>query len=80
MHFTSNTLQPMGTSLLRLQLLRALGWKVVSVPFYDWCQLDDDKRGKVCNILTTATPVWLQGGGFWCLLALCTRRKSNNSG
>ena len=49
LHFTSNTLQPMGTSLLRLRLLRALGWKVLSVPFYEWCQLEDGKHGKVCS-------------------------------
>lgn len=48
LHFTSNTLQAMGTSLLRLRLLRALGWRVVAVPFYEWCQLEDGKRGKVC--------------------------------
>ncbi len=52
-HFTSNTLEPMGPSLLRLRLLRALGWHVVSVPFYEWCQLENSKRGKV----------WCGGGG-----------------
>jgi hypothetical protein len=35
-HFTTNTLEPLGLSRLRHRLLSAMGWHVVSVPFFEW--------------------------------------------
>ena len=35
-HFTVNTNQPLGHTVLRRRLLRSYGWKVLSVPYYDW--------------------------------------------
>jgi hypothetical protein len=38
-HFTSNTLEPLGHTRLRDRLLSAMGWHVVSIPFFDWARL-----------------------------------------
>ncbi len=35
-HFTRNTLEPLGHTRLRDRLLSAMGWHVVSIPFFDW--------------------------------------------
>ena len=35
-HFTRNTLEPLGHTRLRDRLLSAMGWQVVSIPFFDW--------------------------------------------
>jgi hypothetical protein len=37
-HFT-NTLEPLGHTRLRDQLLCAMGWRVVSIPFFEWERL-----------------------------------------
>jgi hypothetical protein len=38
-HFTTNTLEPLGHTRLRDRLLSAMGWHVVSIPFFDWGRL-----------------------------------------
>jgi very-short-patch-repair endonuclease len=38
-HFTTNTLEPLGHTRLRDRLLSAMGWHVVSIPFFDWNRL-----------------------------------------
>jgi hypothetical protein len=38
-HFTANTLEPLGHTRLRDRLLSAMGWQVVSIPFFDWDRL-----------------------------------------
>jgi very-short-patch-repair endonuclease len=38
-HFTTNTLEPLGHTRLRDRLLSAMGWRVVSIPFFDWDRL-----------------------------------------
>ena len=38
-HFTTNTLEPLGHTRLRDRLLSAMGWHVVSIPFFDWARL-----------------------------------------
>ncbi len=38
-HFTRNTLEPLGHTRLRNQLLSAMGWYVVSIPFFEWERL-----------------------------------------
>ena len=38
-HFTVNTLEPLGHTRLRDRLLSAMGWQVVSVPFFEWDKL-----------------------------------------
>jgi very-short-patch-repair endonuclease len=35
-HFTRNTLEPLGHTRLRDRLLSAMGWQVVSIPFFEW--------------------------------------------
>ena len=38
-HFTKNTLEPLGHTRLRDWLLSAMGWHVVSIPFFEWDRL-----------------------------------------
>ena len=38
-HFTRNTLEPLGHTRLRARLLSAMGWHVVSIPFFEWDRL-----------------------------------------
>ena len=38
-HFTVNTLEPLGHTRLRDRLLSAMGWHVVSIPFFEWGKL-----------------------------------------
>jgi very-short-patch-repair endonuclease len=38
-HFTTNTLEPLGHTRLRDRLLSAMGWCVVSIPFFEWARL-----------------------------------------
>ncbi len=38
-HFTTNTLEPLGDTRLRDRLLTAMGWRVVSIPFFEWKRL-----------------------------------------
>jgi hypothetical protein len=38
-HFTQNTLEPLGRTRLRDLLLSAIGWHVVSIPFFEWDRL-----------------------------------------
>jgi hypothetical protein len=39
LHFTTNTLEPLGHTRLRNRLLSAMGWHVVCIPFFDWDRL-----------------------------------------
>ena len=39
LHFTRNTFEPLGHTRLRDRLLSAMGWHVVSIPFFDWDEL-----------------------------------------
>ncbi|KAL4855247.1 RAP domain-containing protein [Chlorella vulgaris] len=43
-HFTANTFRPLADTEGRRLLLRARGWRVVSVPFYHWYGEDDETR------------------------------------
>ena len=43
-HFTRNTLEPLGHTRLRDRLLSAMGWQVVSIPFFDWARLDQPEQ------------------------------------
>ena len=38
-HLTVNTLEPLGHTRLRDRLLSAMGWQVVSIPFFEWDRL-----------------------------------------
>ena len=40
-HFTTNTLEPLGHTRLRDRLLSAMGWRVVSIPFFERDRLHD---------------------------------------
>ena len=35
-HFSVNTNSPLGQTMIRRRLLRAVGWNVISVPFHAW--------------------------------------------
>ena len=56
-HFTTNTLEPLGHTRLRDRLLCAMGWHVVSIPFFDWDglhhpeQMDAYVKHRLCKIL-----------------------------
>jgi hypothetical protein len=43
-HFTRNTLEPLGHTRLRDRLLSAMGWQVVSIPFYEWDRLHQQEQ------------------------------------
>ena len=45
-HFSYNSHEPVGSTCLKHHTLRLLGWKVVSVPFYEWERLQQG-RGQV---------------------------------
>ncbi|KAL0053862.1 hypothetical protein WJX82_000155 [Trebouxia sp. C0006] len=53
-HYTLNTHQPLGHTLLRRRLLTALGWTVVSVPYFDWGRLysGPQKAAYLAKLLT----------------------------
>ena len=38
-HFARNTLEPLGRTRLRDRLLSAMGWHVLSIPFFEWDRL-----------------------------------------
>jgi very-short-patch-repair endonuclease len=35
-HFSVNTNSPLGQTMIRRRLLRAVGWTVISVPYHTW--------------------------------------------
>jgi hypothetical protein len=43
-HFTVNTLEPLGHTRLRNRLLSAMGWHVVSIPFFEWGRLHQTEQ------------------------------------
>jgi hypothetical protein len=43
-HFTRNTLEPLGHTRLRDRLLSAMGWRVVSIPFFEWDRLHQTEQ------------------------------------
>ena len=43
-HFTTNTLEPLGHTRLRDRLLSAMGWCVVSIPFFEWDRLHQTEQ------------------------------------
>ena len=38
-HFTANTLELLGPTLLKQRQLAAAGWRLISVPFHEWIRL-----------------------------------------
>jgi very-short-patch-repair endonuclease len=43
-HFTRSSLEPLGQTRLRNRLLSAMGWHVVSIPFFEWDRLQRPKQ------------------------------------
>ena len=43
-HFTKNTMEPLGHTRLRDRLLSAMGWRVVSIPFFEWDRLHQTEQ------------------------------------
>ena len=41
---TRNTLEPLGHTRLRNRLLSAMGWHVVSIPFFEWGRLHQTEQ------------------------------------
>ncbi len=35
-HYAINAVKPLGHTIGRRRILRAGGWRVVSIPYYDW--------------------------------------------
>ena len=35
-HYALNTMRALGPTIGRRRILRAAGWRVVSIPFYEW--------------------------------------------
>ena len=35
-HFSVNSNSPLGQTMIRRRLLRAVGWTVISVPYHTW--------------------------------------------
>ncbi len=63
-HFTVNTQQPMGPALLRRRTMQALGWTLISVPFYHWHSLASvpDKVRSPMILWSRACSMWVVGG------------------
>lgn len=45
MHYAANSRHLMGGTALKRRLLRRLGWRPVSVPFFEWSELPPARRG-----------------------------------
>ena len=43
-HFHTDTLEPRGQTRLRDRLLSAMGWHVVSIPFFEWARLHQPEQ------------------------------------
>lgn len=43
-HFTRNSLRPLGEMFSRTTLLEARGWRIISVPYFQWAGVDEDAR------------------------------------
>jgi hypothetical protein len=58
-HLSTNTLEPLGETHLRARLLSAMGWHIVSIPFFEWSQLhhNDDRDAYVEHQLKTPAAV-----------------------
>lgn len=51
-HFAKNNMRPLANLFIRKKLLEARGWKVASVPFYDWTDTTEDaKKVLLRNVL-----------------------------
>lgn len=48
--FCTNQQQPLGESVMRIQLLNACGWQLVTVPYYDWVPLAGDDNRKMAYL------------------------------
>eukprot|EP00878_Enallax_costatus_P024218 GHUV01025826.1.p1 GENE.GHUV01025826.1~~GHUV01025826.1.p1 ORF type:complete len:216 (+),score=63.77 GHUV01025826.1:270-917(+) len=57
--FCINQQQPLGETVMRIQLLQACGWQPVTVPYYEWMMLANDglKQGYLRNMLGLPAPV-----------------------
>lgn len=45
-HFTANTRVPMGATRLKRRLMGAAGWRIASVPFWEWDALKGDEAAE----------------------------------
>ncbi|GLC42995.1 hypothetical protein PLESTM_001410800 [Pleodorina starrii] len=70
-HFTSNSRQPLGTTLCRRRCLEARGWVVVSVPYWRWYQRPDMSPAERDELLLEL----FREAGLGEVLAVAARRK-----
>eukprot|EP00284_Hemiselmis_tepida_P002045 CAMPEP_0174951136 /NCGR_PEP_ID=MMETSP1355-20121228/94694_1 /TAXON_ID=464990 /ORGANISM="Hemiselmis tepida, Strain CCMP443" /LENGTH=415 /DNA_ID=CAMNT_0016198783 /DNA_START=36 /DNA_END=1283 /DNA_ORIENTATION=- len=54
-HFLSNTRQANGSTLLKRRLLKKLGYRVVSVPYWEWGIKDDNEHDAYLRRLLSVT-------------------------
>lgn len=50
-HFSVNTNSPLGQTMIRRRLLRAVGWTVISVPYHTWYKLPPEARASYLSRL-----------------------------
>ena len=55
-HFPVNARTPLGHTMIRRRLLRAAGWRVIPIPWYDWFSMEtwDDRLKYLAHALAKA--------------------------
>ena len=52
-HFVRNTHEPNGSTMLRNRLLEAYGWRVITVPQWQWPRATDGRVAYIKRLLAT---------------------------
>eukprot|EP01025_Chloroclados_australasicus_P007272 TRINITY_DN12326_c0_g1_i3.p1 TRINITY_DN12326_c0_g1~~TRINITY_DN12326_c0_g1_i3.p1 ORF type:complete len:443 (-),score=37.19 TRINITY_DN12326_c0_g1_i3:389-1597(-) len=60
-HFTANTNQELGTTLVRRSILKQFGWTVLSIPFFKWRSLQCQDRKEYLSQLVQPYTNIVQG-------------------
>ncbi|CAG9463319.1 unnamed protein product [Pedinophyceae sp. YPF-701] len=61
-HFTRNTAQPLGSTLLSRRVTRACGWHVLSIPHYEWPKDDPHAQAELLATRLAAAGVAVRNG------------------
>ncbi len=53
-HFAFKSREPLGHTVFKRRLLHSMGWTVVSIPYWDWNNLDtdEDKRNYLKKVIS----------------------------
>jgi len=43
-HYPRNSERPLGRDVIKRRILEEQGWKVLIVPYFEWCLLEDAQR------------------------------------